>query len=95
MTAIASATSVAPQSSVRLGVASYSLREHSREYAIQAIQALGTPYVNIKSMHQPYESTPAELTAGRRVFEDAGLQIVGGVPHALPQDGYADFRRLL
>ena len=91
--AIASATSVAPQSSVRLGVASYSLREHSREYAIQAIQALGTPYVNIKSMHQPYESTPAELTAGRRVFEDAGLQIVGGGTIGLQQDDDADIRR--
>jgi sugar phosphate isomerase/epimerase len=87
-----SATAVAPQSSIRLGVASYSLRKHSRAYVIRAVQELGTPYVNLKSMHQPYESTPAELAAGRRVFEDAGLQIVGGGTISLQRDDDQDIR---
>ena len=65
-------------SPVKLGVASYSLRNFERGYAIGAVQALGTPYVNIKSFHQPYEATRAELAAGRAEFESAGLEIVGG-----------------
>ncbi len=43
---------------IRLGVASYSLRELSRADTIAAIQVLRTPYVSIKSFHLPYESTP-------------------------------------
>ena len=78
--------------SVRLGVASYSLRTLSRADAIAAIQALGTPYVNIKSFHQPYEGSPAELAEGRRLFEAAGLQIVGGGTITLAKDDDADIR---
>ena len=83
---------VVAQSSIRLGVASYSLRSFPRAYAIEAVQALGTPYVNIKSFHQPYESSPAELAAGRRAFENAGLQIVGGGTITLQQDDDDDVR---
>src|SRR5688500_18163025 len=42
------------QTTVKLGVASYSLREFSRADAITMIRALRTPYVNIKSVHLPY-----------------------------------------
>ena len=78
--------------SVKLGVASYSLRNFSRAYAIRAITEIGTPYVNIKSFHQPYESTPDQLRAGRREFESAGLQIVGGGTITLERDEDADVR---
>ena len=90
----------AAQGSIRLGVASYSLRQFPRDYAIQAVRELGTPYVNIKSFHQPYESSPEELVAGRRAFESAGLQIVGGGTITLQQDddddirGYFEYARL-
>ena len=67
-----------PNSSVRLGVASYSLRKFPRDRAIEMVKALGTPYVNLKSFHMPYELSPAELAAARREVERAGLQIVGG-----------------
>jgi sugar phosphate isomerase/epimerase len=63
---------------VRLGVASYSLRNFSRAQAIEMVKALGTPYINLKSVHLPYELTPAELAAARREIEAAGLEIVGG-----------------
>jgi sugar phosphate isomerase/epimerase len=79
-------------STVRLGVASYSLRELSRADAIKCIQELRTPYVNIKSFHLPYESTPEELAAGRRDFEDAGLQIVGGGTITLQKENDDDIR---
>ena len=90
----------AVQGSIRLGVATYSLRQFPRDYAIQAVRELGTPYVNIKSFHQPYESSPEDLAAGRRAFESAGLQIVGGGTITLQQDddddirGYFEYARL-
>jgi sugar phosphate isomerase/epimerase len=62
----------------RLGVASYSLRNFSRQQAIEMVGALNTPYINIKSFHLEYDLSPAELQAGRREFEAAGLRIVGG-----------------
>jgi sugar phosphate isomerase/epimerase len=73
-------------------VASYSLRELSRADAIKAIQELGTPYVNIKSFHLPYEGTPDEIAAGRREFEDAGLKIVGGGTITLQKEDDDDIR---
>jgi sugar phosphate isomerase/epimerase len=63
---------------LKLGVASYSLRNFSRQQAIGMTKALGTPYINLKSVHLPYEATPAEIAAARREIEAAGLQIVGG-----------------
>jgi sugar phosphate isomerase/epimerase len=82
---------IAP-ASVKLGVASYSLRELSRADAIAAIQALRAKYVSIKSFHLPYESTPEELATGRQAFEDAGLAIVGGGVITLQQDDDDDIR---
>lgn len=77
---------------MRLGVASYSLRKLSRAAAIAAVRELGTPYVNIKSFHLPYEATRAELLGGRREIEAAGLQIVGGGTITLQKDDDADIR---
>jgi sugar phosphate isomerase/epimerase len=64
--------------SVRLGVASYSLRKFPRDKAVAMVKALGTPYINIKEVHLAYTLSPAELATARREFEAAGLQIVGG-----------------
>ena len=71
---------------LKLGVASYSLRELSRADAIAAMHALRTRFICIKSFHLPYESTPEELAAGRKEFEDAGLTIVGGGLITLQED---------
>jgi len=75
---------------IKLGVASYSLRKLPRSKAIAIIKELGTPYVNIKEFHLRYSSTPEELAAGRKEFEDAGLQIVGGGTISLNKDEDAD-----
>jgi sugar phosphate isomerase/epimerase len=82
-TAVARTLGTVTQSTTRydglkLGVASYSLRNFSRQQAIEMTKALGAPYINLKSMHLPYEATPAEIAAARREIEAAGLQIVGG-----------------
>jgi sugar phosphate isomerase/epimerase len=63
---------------LKLGVASYSLRNFSRAKAIEMIKALGTPYINLKSVHMPYDASPAEIAAARAEVEGAGLHIVGG-----------------
>ncbi|MFN2570994.1 MAG: sugar phosphate isomerase/epimerase family protein [Gemmatimonadales bacterium] len=63
---------------LKLGVASYSLRNFSRAQAIEMTRALGVRYINLKSVHLPYELSPSEIAAARREVEAAGLQIVGG-----------------
>ena len=63
---------------LNLGIASYSLRNFPRDKAIEMVKALGTPYVNFKSVHLPFELSPEQLAAARRDIEAAGLVIVGG-----------------
>jgi sugar phosphate isomerase/epimerase len=63
---------------LKLGVASYSLRNFPRAKAIEMTKTLRTPYINLKSFHLPYESSPGEIAAARSEIEAAGLQIVGG-----------------
>ncbi|MFL5640432.1 MAG: sugar phosphate isomerase/epimerase family protein [Gemmatimonadaceae bacterium] len=65
-------------SNVKLGVASYSLRNFARAQAIEMTKALGVRYINFKSVHLPYEAPASELAAARQEAEAAGLVIVGG-----------------
>jgi sugar phosphate isomerase/epimerase len=80
---------------VRLGVATYSLREFSRTEAIAIIKSLGIRYVNVKSMHMPYEASVAELKAARAEFEAAGLQIIAGGNISLQKNDDADVKTML
>jgi len=63
---------------LKLGVASYSLRNFPRAQAIQMTKALGVRFINFKSVHLPYDASPAEFAAARQEVEAAGLEIVGG-----------------
>ena len=85
--------SKAKEVGVRLGVASYSLRNFPRAKAIQMTKALGIPYINLKSVHLPYESSPAEIAAARREIDAAGLQIVGGGTITFEKDTDDDVQR--
>ncbi len=78
---------------IKLGVASYSLREYSRALAIRCIKELRTPYVSVKEYHLPYRSSPEELEAGRKEFEHAGLTIMSGGNIGLAKDDPDDIRR--
>ena len=78
---------------IKLGVASYSLRKFSRAAAIPMVKALGTPWVNLKSVHLPYEATPAELAAARQELAAAGLQVVGGGTITFSNDTDDDVRK--
>ncbi len=77
----------------RLGVASYSLRMFAPDAALAMIRALRTPYVNLKSVHLPYEWTAQALVARRREIEASGFQIVGGGTITFAEDRDADVRR--
>jgi sugar phosphate isomerase/epimerase len=63
---------------IRLGVASYSLRNFPRTQAIAMVKQLDIRYVSIKEVHLLYKSTPAEMVAGRDEFTAAGLTISSG-----------------
>jgi sugar phosphate isomerase/epimerase len=63
---------------IKLGVASYSFRNFSRAQSIAMTKALRTRFINLKSVHLPYDATPAAIAAARQEVEAAGLQIVGG-----------------
>jgi sugar phosphate isomerase/epimerase len=89
----AAPSSAAPQPPLKLGVASYSLRNFPRAKAIEMVKALGTPWVNLKSFHLPYELSPSEIAAARQDVERAGLTIVGGGTITFDQDTDAGVAR--
>jgi sugar phosphate isomerase/epimerase len=66
------------ESGLKLGVASYSLRNFSREQAIEMTKALGVRYINFKSVHLGYDASPEEFTKARGELAAAGLQLEGG-----------------
>ena len=78
--ATASAASAHPRAAktIKLGVASYSLRKFSRADTIAMCQDLGIEYINIKSFHIRHEDSKEERMAARKEIEKAGFTIVGG-----------------
>ena len=80
------AVAPAPPHEIKLGIASYSLREFPLDKALEMAKTLRTPYINFKSVHIPYEKTPEELAAIRKQIEDDGFKIVGGGTITFDQD---------
>ncbi|HET6568823.1 MAG TPA: sugar phosphate isomerase/epimerase [Rhodothermales bacterium] len=78
---------------IRLGVASYSFRKFSLPEAIAMTKELRAPWINIKSFHIPYDSTPEEIAAARKLITDAGLQIVGGGTITFEEDTDEEVRK--
>jgi hypothetical protein len=66
-----------PNTDIKLGIASYSFRNFSREQAILMANGLGTPYLNIKDFHLKLDSTPEEIDAAKKEFADGGITLVG------------------
>lgn len=83
----------AERGAVKLGVASYSLRNFAPDTALAMVRELRTPYVNLKSVHLPYDWTPQALAARRRDIEAAGFRIVGGGTITFSIDTDEDVRR--
>lgn len=78
---------------LKLGVASYSLRQFQRALAIKMIRQLNVDYICIKEFHLPYRSTPEELARGAKEFARGGLRIVGGGVISLQKDDDEDIRQ--
>ncbi|MGE5569974.1 MAG: sugar phosphate isomerase/epimerase family protein [Rhodospirillales bacterium] len=89
----AAAQTPANTEDVKLGVASYSLREFQRGLAIRMLRKLNVSYVSVKEFHLPYRSSPEELRRGAREFERAGIKIISGGVIYLQQDDDDDIRR--
>lgn len=81
-----------PNADIKLGIASYSFRNFSREKAIQMTKELGTPYLNIKDFHLKLDSTPEQIDAAKKEFADAGIILVGCGNVSFSKDDEADIR---
>jgi inosose dehydratase len=58
---------------LKVGVASYTMRQFSLDAAIKAIQRVGLHYVSIKDVHLPFNTTQEERKAVAQQFKDAGI----------------------
>jgi sugar phosphate isomerase/epimerase len=76
----------------KLGVATYSLRKFSRAQAIAMLKQMNVRYINIKEFHLPVNSTPDEIKAARKEFEDSGFIIEGGGNVSFAKDDEQDMR---
>src|SRR6476661_5320310 len=60
---------------IKLGVASYSLRSFDRAKAIEMLKVLKAPWISIKDVHLDQKLSAAEVAAGAKEFEAAGLKV--------------------
>ena len=60
---------------LRVGVASYSLRDFPLTEALQNIRRLGVNYLSLKDIHLPLSSPPEQVRQVRQQAEDLGLSI--------------------
>ncbi len=77
---------------IRLAVATYSLRGFQRDLAIKAIKELNVHYASVKEFHLPYHDAPEQLAAGRKQFQQAGIDVISGGVVYLMKDEDADVR---
>ena len=63
---------------IKLGVASYSLRNFQRHMAISTLKQLGIKWVSVKDAHLPYNDTDEEAAKARAEFQKAGMTVVSG-----------------
>jgi sugar phosphate isomerase/epimerase len=75
----ASAVIVAEPWGMKLGIATYSLREFKDQPTmIGMLKKLQTKYVSIKDVHLKLDASPEDLKAQRKLFDDAGLVVTSG-----------------
>jgi inosose dehydratase len=67
-----------PMHELKLGVASYSLRNFSLELALTMTKQLKVKYITLKDMHLPFKTTTAERKAAAKKVAAAGLTLMGG-----------------
>src|SRR5262245_51643152 len=71
---------------LKLGVASYSLREFPLDRALDMAKRLGVTYMTFKDVHVPRTDPPETTRALRAKIEAAGITIMGGGTITIPND---------
>lgn len=86
LSAQAGATPAPAAGGLKLGVASYSLREFPLDRALEMARVLGVRYMTFKDVHVPRTDPPDATRALRQKIEAAGITIMGGGTITLPND---------
>jgi sugar phosphate isomerase/epimerase len=71
---------------LKLGVASYSMREFSLDHALEMAKTLGVTRMTFKDVHVPRTDPPEATRALRAKIEAAGITIMGGGTITIPND---------
>jgi sugar phosphate isomerase/epimerase len=71
---------------LKLGVASYSMREFPLDRALDMAKTLGVKYMTFKDVHVPRTDPPEATRALRAKIEAAGITIMGGGTIRIPND---------
>ena len=71
---------------LKLGLASYSMREFTLDQALDMAKQMGVKYMTFKDVHVPRTDPPEKTRALRAKIEAAGITIMGGGTITLPND---------
>src|SRR5262245_20599511 len=77
---------IAKGSPLKLGLASYSMREFTLDQALEMAKRLGVKYMTFKDVHVPRTDPPEKTRALRDRIEAAGITIMGGGTITIPND---------
>lgn len=81
-----------PAPALKLGVASYSLREFPFEQCLEMAKAMDVKYLNFKDVHIRRTDPPDATRAARAKVEAAGFTVMGGGTITMRNNG-ADVRK--
>jgi sugar phosphate isomerase/epimerase len=73
-------------SPLKLGVASYSMREFTLDQALEMAKRLGVTYMTFKDVHVPRTDPPEKTRALRAKIEAASITNMGGGTITIPND---------
>jgi len=71
---------------LKIGVASYSMREFPLDQALDMARTLGVKYMTFKDVHIPRTDPPEVTRALRAKIQAAGITIMGGGTITIPND---------
>jgi len=77
---------IAKGSPLKLGLASYSMREFTLDQALEMAKRMGVKYMTFKDVHVPRTDPPEKTRALRARIEAAGITIMGGGTITIPND---------
>jgi sugar phosphate isomerase/epimerase len=80
------ALAATPSRALKLGVASYSMREFTLDQALDMAKTLGVTRMTFKDVHVPRTDPPEATRALRTKIEAAGITIMGGGTITIPND---------